>query len=182
MTTKRGVTPSQLAGDLAELSRLDLTCNLKDWKRAVVSAVRTEPGGAAWVPRDWAHEVHIALNCLLDLCVRERHGQAVAAIVRRICRDQFLAQAAAGGAAADAVTRLGALQIQRFDALGRVTRGRDWNDVEARALDLLVAGVVGPEAATGAGARELRGRFADFHAAMRRAVEPIRLARDHRSL
>ena len=78
MATKNRLTPSSAALDLVEASRLDLTCNRKDWRRAVVQACQTRAGAPAWVPRDWAYQVQIALNYLLLLCVREAHGRAAA--------------------------------------------------------------------------------------------------------
>ncbi len=176
MEPKGGVTPSRMALELAEASRLDLTCNFKDWRRAVVEAVRTREAAPVSVPRDWAFEVQIALNYLLLLCVRDTYGRAAMAVVRTACLTAFIEQVAETGASSELLDRIEKLQADRFAALDRIVKSSDRESLESRLSECLVEGVVGAEALGRPGAAALGVRFMEFRSAMKGYVGSMKLS------
>lgn len=174
--THEPCTPSQMGLELAEISRLDLACNLEDWRRAVMSAARTRENSPVWMPRDWALEVHIALNCLLLMCVRDVHGPSAMLLLRHAIQQTFLEQVAASGASPRVLERLERLQAARFGALDELAQTRDSGRARSLLIERLIAGVAGSEALAREGASKLEVSFEEFRAAMTRRVASYALA------
>jgi hypothetical protein len=162
MPAQGRVKPARLADHLAEASRLDVTCNIKEWKRAVVEAARKRASSPAWVPRDWALEIQIALNHLLLLRVREIHGLDTMILVRNAFRETFIEQVATTGASAEMLERVDRLQTDRFSAMDELSSATISRRGDSPLIDRIVANVAGTEAVPRPGADKLRARLADF--------------------
>ena len=176
MDTIEALTPSQMASQLAESSRLDLAGNFKDWKRAVVDACAARAGGLARVSRDWPYEVQIALNYLLLLCAQEKFGPGSIARIRDECCGAFVGQILAVPLEMPALLRIAKLQADRFRALDDAMATYGPEGFETRVAELLVRNIAGPDAQGLAAASRLEASLLEFHSAMTRFVASLRLA------
>jgi len=163
-----------MALELAELSRLDMACNLKDWRRAVIESARARPDVPARLPDDWAFEVQIALNCLLISCVREAHGRAATLLVRHAFEQTLLEQVATAGASLELLERVATLQSLRFATFFAALERGD-PDPDSTALPRRLAqAIVARETPTLAD--PLAASFEEFRSAMAKRVATYALA------
>lgn len=170
METRERFALSQMALELAELSRLDMASNFKDWRRTVIEAVRTRPSAPVRVPEDWAFEIQIALNALLMPCVCESHGRRAMLLVRHAFEQVLLEQVATTGASFELLERVEFLQAVRFTALFALICQAD---VEPRGRTLcqrLASDIVRREAIGAAGSAPLAESFEEFRTAMLKRV------------
>jgi hypothetical protein len=164
-----------MALELAELSRLDLVSNFKDWRRAVMEAVRARPNTPVELPEDWAFEVQIALNCLLISCVGEAHGRRAMILARHAFEQVLLEQVATTGASFALLERLELLQSVRFATLFALADQEGAEPDHAPQCRRLAADILGGKMSS-AQAEPLAGNLAEFRAAMASRVASYALA------
>ena len=176
METRERCTPSRMALELAELSRLDVASNFKDWRRAVMDAVQTRPNSPVRLPEDWMFEVQIALNCLLLSCVRDAHGRKAMILARHGFEQTLLEQVATTGASFELLERLEFLQAVRISTLFALADDEASDPTRSAQCQRLAQDILGKEAPAGDGAARLAASLEEFCAAMKRRVASYALA------
>jgi len=169
-------TPSRMALELAELSRLDVASNFKDWRRAVMDAVQTRPNSPVQLPEDWTFEVQIALNCLSLSCVREAHGRRAMILARHGFEQTLLEQVATTGASFELLERLEFLQAVRMSTLFALADDEESASTRSAQCQRLAQDILGKKAPAAEGVMRLAASLEEFRAAIKQRVASYALA------